>query len=166
MDVHIDVGGCDLEIEEVWHLHALRHKTVVGGEDGLMEIGVLHITAVHEEIVVAALLPGSLGFADEAGDRTHGGMHLHRQEILAVLTAKHIADALAQTACLEVHHLRAVMMEGEVDGGIHECDPLEGGQDITEFGGVGLQELPTRGNVEEEILDLEVTTHGTGDGFL
>jgi hypothetical protein len=58
------------------------------------------------------------------------------------------------------------MMEGEVDGWIHEYDPLEGGQDITEFGGVGLQELPSSGYVEKEVLDLEVTAHGTGDRLL
>ena len=58
------------------------------------------------------------------------------------------------------------MMEGEVDVRIYEYDPLEGGQYIAEFGGIGLQELPSSGHVEEEVLDLEVTAHGTGYGLL
>ena len=53
-----------------------------------------------------------------------------------------------------------------MDIGIDQNDALEGGEDVAEFGGVGLQELPACRHVEEEVIDLEVTTHRTGGRLL
>ena len=53
-----------------------------------------------------------------------------------------------------------------MDVRIYEYDPFEGRQDITQFGGVRLQELPSGRDIEEEVLHLEATAHRTGDGFL
>ena len=166
MDVHVDIVGIHLEVQEIRHLHPFRNQTVIGGDNRFMEIGVFHVTAVHEEIVLAALLTSPFRFADESGNAAHGRVHLHRQQILAVLAAEHVADALMQTACLEVQHLRAVMMEGEMDVGIYEYDPFESRQDITQFGGIRFQELPAGRDIKEEVLHLEVTAHRTGYGLL
>ena len=99
-------------------MHALGDETLVSGEHGLVEIGVLHVATIDEEVVGAAFLTGTLGFADKARDTAHGRTHLDGQQLLGVWLAKHIGDALQQGACLEVEHLDTVVMEGEVDMGI------------------------------------------------
>ena len=166
VDVHIDGGGIDIDIEEIGRLHALGNETVVGGDDGLMEIGVAHVTAVDEEEIVTALLTGGLGLAHEAGDAAERRLHLDGQEILRVLTAIDIGYALAQTLGTEVLQLGAVMVEDEMDVGIDEHDALEGLKDIAELGGVGLEELASRGYIIEKVIDLEAAAHGGGGGFL
>ena len=57
----------------------MADETVVGTDDGLMEIGVFHKAPIDEEIVVGGLLPGTFGFADKTGDCTHGRMYLDGQ---------------------------------------------------------------------------------------
>ena len=53
-----------------------------------------------------------------------------------------------------------------MDVGIYEYDPFESRQDITQFGGIRFQELPTGRDIKEEVLHLEVTAHRTGYGLL
>ena len=68
MDVHIDVLCRYFEVEEVRHLFSLRDETVEGGQDGLVEIGMLHVTLVDEEILMRCFLAGGLGLAYESVD--------------------------------------------------------------------------------------------------
>ena len=58
------------------------------------------------------------------------------------------------------------MIEFETDIGINEYDTFEGSKDISEFGGVALEELPACWDIIKEVVDLEVTSHRTGNGFL
>ena len=61
-----------------------------------------HVTAIDEEEVVAALLTGGLGLTHEAGDRAERRLYLDGQQILGVLTAIDIGNALAQTLRAEI----------------------------------------------------------------
>ena len=49
---------------------------------------------------------------------------------------------------------------------INQRDTLVGGEDIIQFGGVRLEELPTGRDIVEEVLHTEVTTHRTSHGLL
>ena len=71
------------------------------------------------------LFTGSLGFADKAGEGTHRRTYLYWEQILAILSAKDITDALTQTTCLEIQHLRTIMMKGEMDLRIYKHNALK-----------------------------------------
>jgi hypothetical protein len=88
------------------------------------------------------------------------------QEILIEPFAKYIYNALAQVASLEVEQLNIVAVHGEGDVGIDQHDAFEGCNDIVQLCGVGLQEFPACGNVEEKILNLKTAAHGTRTRFL
>ena len=47
-----------------------------------MEIGMAHVTAIDEEILMSTFLLGSLRFADETTDTTHCSVDLQGHEIL------------------------------------------------------------------------------------
>ena len=47
-----------------------------------------------------------------------------------------------------------------MDIGIYENNTFECRNDIVEFGGVGLQELPACRNIEEEIAYTEAASYG------
>ena len=51
------------------------------------------------------------------------------------------------------------MMQGEVDAGVNEHNTLEGSEDVIKLGGVGLKELATGRDIEEEVIYLEVAAN-------
>ena len=53
-----------------------------------------------------------------------------------------------------------------MDIGIYENNTFECRNDIVEFGGVGLQELPACRNIEEEIAYKEVASYGASARLL
>ena len=125
-----------------------------------------HVPAIDKEEVVAALLTGRLRLSHKAGDAAECGLYLYRQQILAELSAIDICDTLTQAGRLEILQFRPVVMEDKVNIGIHQYDTLEGLEDITEFRGIRLEELPSGRNIIEKILHLECTAHRTGGRFL
>ena len=56
MNVHVDVRGVDGEVYEVRYLFAFGHESLVGGHNGFVEVGVLHVAAVDEEELSHAFL--------------------------------------------------------------------------------------------------------------
>ncbi len=160
MDIHVDILGVDIEIEEIRYLVALRHQPLVGRHHRLVEIGVTHVASVDEEILVSTLFLGRLGLAHKAVDAADRGLKLNRQQVLVDALAENIDNALAQAATLEIVHLRPVARERERQLGIDQHDALEGTDDVVEFGAVGFEKLATGGNVEKQVLDQEVGTYG------
>ena len=71
MDIDIDVLRTNGKVDEVRHMVAGRNESLVGLLDGLVEIRVLHEAPVDEEILVGALLAGSLRFTDKTADAAH-----------------------------------------------------------------------------------------------
>ena len=67
VDVYVDVFRVYLEVNEVGHLLALRHETLVSVHHGLMEVRMLHETAVDEEVLACPFLAGRLWLACESG---------------------------------------------------------------------------------------------------
>ena len=57
-------------------------------------------------------------------------------------------------------------MQREIDVGIDEYDTFESRQDIIQLGGIGLEELTTGRDIEEQVADEKTTTHRTGTWFL
>ena len=136
--VHINVCRLHIEIDEVRHLHAHRQKALKGVHHCLMEIGMLHVSAVYKEILVRPLLARRLRLAHKSADTADGCIDIYRQDILIEAFAKHVGYALAQTSGAQVEHLRAVALQSKRDGRIYEYDALISREDIVELGSVGL----------------------------
>ena len=166
MDIDIDICRIHIEVEEIGNLHSLRHQSFVSTADSLMKIGLSHITAIDEEIIVSALLPGRLRFPHEARDTTDGCIYLYRQEFLTGLLPEHVSDTLTQWTCLQVHLFLSVAIEHKTNFRIDKYDTLKSREDIIQFRGIGLQELPACRHIKEEVLNLEVRTYRTGSRFL
>ena len=125
-----------------------------------------HVSSIDEEEIVTALLTGRLRLAHKARDVAERGLNLNRQKVLRILSAIDISDTLTQTGGLEVLELCPIMVEDEMDVGIDEHDALESLEDIAEFGGVGLEELPSGWDIIKEVVHLKAATHRSGSGFL
>ena len=66
----------------------------------------------------------------------------------------------------QVHHFRAIVMQGKRDFRIDQSNAFELCQNIIQFRLVGLQELATGRDIEEKILHIEITALRTGNRFL
>jgi len=166
MDIHVDVLGRDVEIEEERHLLALRDQPFKSLHHRFGKIRMAHVSAVDKEILMSAFLLCRLRLAHKAMDATERCLNLHGQEILIESVAEDVDDTLSQSAGPQVEQFRVVAVKPEDDIGIDEDDALEGRQDIVQLGVVGLEELTSGGHVEEEILHHEVRPLGTGTRLL
>ena len=126
----------------------------------------LHITSVDEEELVSPLFPCRLRFAHEARDAAHGGIDLNGKQVLVETLAEDIDDTLAQTSWTEIDKFGGVAVKGEGNVGIYQHYAFESREDVVQFGGVRLEELPACGHIEEKVLDNEIAAYGTRDRLL
>ena len=166
MDIHVDVGRADIEIDEIGWLHALRHQPVVGIHHGAVEIGMPHETPVDEEIVIASFLARRLRLRHEASYAAESGIHLYGQQVLAHLLAEDVDNTLVKGARPQVEHLLLVAVEYEAYFRVDQYDALEGREDIIQLGGICLEELPAGGNIVKEVVDTEIAAYRTGHRLL
>ena len=125
-----------------------------------MEIGVLHVPAVDEEILVAALLACRLWLAHESRNAAHGGLCLNGEQLLIETLAEDIDDALVEIGGAQGEHLLSVTVKGEAYLRIDEHYALKCLGDVAHLRGVGLEEFPACRDIEEEILYEEIATYG------
>ena len=166
MYVHVDVTCGNGEIDKVWHLHTHGYHTLVGIHHRLMEIRVLHISAINKEILLHPLLLCRFRFADKSRYTAQGCLHLNGQQVVVEPLTKDIHNALSQCTRMKIHHLQSIAMHGERYLGIDECYALKGCHYVIEFGGVALKEFPSCRYIIEQVLYLEITAYGTCHGFL
>ena len=166
MNVDINILRVYFKVEEVRHLFSLRNQTVEGRHHRLIEVRMLHISAIDEEELVNTLLAGSLRLANETGNLTHGGFYIHRQQLMIEALAENIQDALPEIGSTEIENLRLIAAQREVDLRIHQGYTLKSGKDIIQLGRIRFQELPSCGYIIEYIIDGEDTSHRTGARFL
>ena len=95
MDIDVDIGRADLEINEIRNVHPRRYQPVVSLLHGLMEIRMLHEATVDEEIFCHSLLTCGLGFGNKSRNLTHRRLDTDGQEFLTIATAIDIGDTLA-----------------------------------------------------------------------
>ena len=166
MDVDIDIGWLDSEIDEVWHLFAHRYESLEGCHHRLVEVGMLHVAPVDKEILLGAFLLGCFGLAHISLDAAEGGLDLYGDEVAVHLASEDVGNALAETSGAQIEHLGAVAREGKGYVGIDQRDALECGDDVSKLGGIGLEKLAACGNVVEEVLDEEVASRRARTWFL
>ena len=71
MDVDVDILGGHVEIDEVRHLFARRNHPFQRQHDSFIEVGMLHISAVDEEVLVGTFFASRFRFTHEAADFAH-----------------------------------------------------------------------------------------------
>ena len=166
MYVYINMRRINIEINEIGNLLSCRNQTLISIHHRFMEIGMAHVATVHKEELAGTFLAGRIRTTNKAGHSDHCGIHLQRQEFLVDLLSENSHNALFQLDSRQVHHFRAIVMQGKRDFRIDQSNALELGQNIVQFRLVGLQELATGRDIEEKILYIEITALRTGNRFL
>lgn len=105
MYVDIYVFWVDIEIDKVRHLLALRHKPLVNGLYGLVEIRVSHKPPIDEEKLLNAFLFRRLGLAHKSPYSADRRLNLDWQQVLVDSLAEYVHNALAQSSGPQVVHL-------------------------------------------------------------
>ena len=118
VDIHVDAGGVEGEVDEVVGQLAGRCQALVSLRDGLMEIGVAHVAAVDEEVVAIAAPTDCVDAPDEAFDLDERRRRLHRQQALVEVLTEDVHDAAASGGGGQVHHLGVVVQQAEGEGGV------------------------------------------------
>ena len=153
MDVDVDVGRVDLDIEEIAREAVLRHHLHESVFNGVMQIGMFDEALVHEEILFAARLLGVFRlddisfYADAVGFLTHG------QQPFLVGATEEAHDALFEVAWIKMIHLLAVTGQREANLWVHQRDAGELLHNVTHLGLSRLEEIAPRRYIEEQILD-------------
>ena len=80
--IHVDIFCRHIEIYEIRHLLSLRNESLERCQHRLVEIGMLHIPAVDEEILMGILLFRRLRFSHKTMDTAHRGVNAYRQQVL------------------------------------------------------------------------------------
>ena len=166
MDVNVYILGLHFQIDEIGHLLTYRNQTFKSTLHRLVEIRMLHITAIRKEELMGTLFLGRFRFPHKSCNLTNGSLHLNRKNILIKAFAKNINDTLAEIALTEIEHLYPIAMQGEMYLRIHEDDTFKSLKDIVEFRGIRLQELPPCRYIIEKILHREITSYRTGNWSL
>ncbi len=166
MDIDIYFSRTNVEIDEIRRLHTFWHQPFVGSYHGTMEIGMPHISAIHEEVIMPSLLTGSLGLGHKPRDTAEDCIYIYGQQFLTCFLPKDINDTLPQRASPEIQQFLLITIECEMNVWIDQDNPLKGHQDIVQFRGIGLQELPTSRNIKEKVINPEITAHRTSNRLL
>ena len=94
---------------------------------------------------------------------TYCGVHTDRKKTLVKALSEDIYDTLSEVLATgtQIQQLGIVAAEREVYLRIHKHYALECHHDIVHLRSVRLQELSSCRNVEEQVLNHEITSHGT-----
>ena len=125
-----------------------------------------HKTTVYEEVLMSTFLLGCLGLPYKAVYLSHRCLYVHRKKVLVEFLSEDVYYALSQTARIKMEQFCAVAVQGKLYVGIYEYYPFKGGEYVIQLRSIRLQELPSCGDVEEEVLYAEVTSCGTRYQFL
>ena len=125
-----------------------------------------HIPAIDEEELMSSFFLCRLRLSYESLNTAERRIYLYRQQHLVETLAKHIDDTLSEATRTEVYQFGAIAMQREGDVGIDESDAFVCRKDIVQFGGIGLQELTSCRDIEEEVVNNEVTAYWTRDRLL
>ena len=82
------------------------------------------------------------------------------------LFAKHISNTLTQMTRPQVHQFLSIAVKNKMDIRIYQYNTFESRQDIIQFRSVRLQEFPSCRNIEEQVLNFEITADRTCYRFL
>jgi len=188
VDVHVHGGGVDVEEEAADGVAALHEGGVIALDQGVVEAAVLDGATVDEEVLLVAGGARDAGGADEppevevagrllledgGGVGVRGGIDpgfkVHDEPLggPAVEDAESLAQGLETfrggggRTWWQFPHEAPLVGEGETHAGM--CAGCEGEVmlDVGALGLLGAQELPSRGQVEEEGTNL----HGGAGGI-
>ena len=166
MYVDVETRGLHFHIEEEGHLHAFGHKAVEGGLHGLGEIGMAHEAVVGEEKLRCCFLLGALGRSHKAIDAHQRGLDADGEQLALQPFAKETADAAAEGAGGQIVEDGVLVVQDKGDVHMGQREPLKLGQDVGHLGLVALEELASRGDIEEDVAHGEVGPYAASHGLL
>ena len=101
-----------------------------------MKIGVLHVSPVDKEILVATFLLCALRRTNKSFYGAQGCLSLYWHQLLIDALAEDIADALMGIGGLEMQHLHTIAVEREGDVRINQCYAFKCLNDIVHLCGI------------------------------
>ena len=166
--MYVDINACRVHMEgdEVWHLLAFGDEMAEGLHHSVVETGMTHEASVDKEVLRRAFLPCRFGLTHKAAYPDERRFHLHGQQLLAQLLAEDAHDALQVSARRQLHHPIPVACQGKRNARVDQSDALKLLNDVVQLRLIRFEKLPTRRDVEEKVVHLEVGTHGAGADLL
>ena len=166
MDVDVDFLGGNGQVQHEHREAAGGHDAAVGLADGGGEEAVADPAAVDEEGDVGARGPLEVGLGDEAVDAES----LAGRELDKLVDEGRAVDGEEGGAEVAVaggaDTLAVAVVQGEGDVGVTEGGAGDGGDDVTELGAFGLEELKAGGDGAEKAADGDAGAAGAADGPL
>ena len=166
MDIDIDALRIDLQVDEVVGLRPFGNQVLETFEHRLVEIGVLHETAIDEEELQGTLLSSTFGSTHETRDIHQVVLDLEGQQLLRKALAEKLHDALLVRAGSELQYHRIVVCHRDLDLGMRQSHVLYLLHDVRKLGLVALEELPSSRHIIKEITHLEIGSRGASTGLL
>ena len=155
VDIDVDVGRVHFYVQEIsWEAVAGNHLHI-GVLDGMVQIGMLDETLVHEEILLTTRLLGIFRLDDVAVDAHALGLLPDGQQAFLVVVAEQAHDALLEVARIEMIYLLAIAGECEAYLGVHQRDTCELLHDVPHLCLSRLEEIASCGDVEKQVLHRE-----------
>ncbi len=151
MHVHIHAPRIDREPQRIRRLPVVVQHVAIGLAQCMREHAIAHEASVDEDVLSAALR-GIRGAHREAADPRVTGRHVHARRVRHEVVAQDRLHTRLPSALLQAVHGAAVVVQREAHVRMRERDAAEGLVAVTPFGGIGAQELASRGRVEEELL--------------
>ena len=79
----------------------------------MLQIGTADEAVVDEEELFTPRFAGTVGFADESRQPGHRGLFLDRHQLLIVVVAEQVDDALPKVGLIEVKQLHTIVLQTE-----------------------------------------------------
>ena len=154
--MHVHVERVGRHLEEQMHLGAalLDRRHAVGVDDGVRDGLVLDDAPIDEDVLRPASGPLLGQRRDEAEHQDAASLLAHLEQVGAV-AVELIEPILQRARGRALQHGARSAGQGEPDLGIGERQLRGDARDLPRLGPVRLQELPSRRQIVEEVVDLD-----------
>ncbi len=164
MDVHVDAVRRQFDEQDRRRVRARRHHRTKAIHDRPAQQTVANVPAVYEQILRLARCSLLLRVRHVTADAHAVGLRLDLDKAVDERGAEQLVRALAKRP--DRRHadgLAAIVHEAERDARVRKRVVRHEVGDVKALGRVALQELPSRGHVEEQVLDRDLGTAGPCD---
>ena len=162
--MHVDVQGVGWHLDEEVYLRAafLDRRRAVRVDDGVSDRPILDDAAVDEDVLRAARRPLFSEGGDEPGEPKAARLLPDLEQVVAF--AVELIQAVAQRRRRwTLQDRTSGARQPEPDLRIREGELRRHPRDLRRLGAVGLEELPPRRKIVEEIVDLDGRALGRRD---
>ncbi len=159
VSVHVDQPRIEGQIQDIRRMSAVIQHVPIRQPDGVRQQAIAHAAAVHEPELPILLRARGGRQADPARDLDRPGRMLHNHRFGRKIRAENSREAPLRATrsgdrgSLECRSFAVAKPECHVEA--RQRQPLDEPHDMTELGRFASNEFAPRGNVEEQVPDLD-----------